>query len=30
MSLETLSAAKLPDREPAPALRAGRGKADAA
>ncbi|MBB4481024.1 glycosyltransferase [Rhizobium etli] len=30
MSLETPSAAKLPDREPAPALRAGRGKADAA
>ena len=30
MSLETPSHAKLPDREPAPALRAGRGKADAA
>ena len=30
MSLETPSAAKLPDREPAPALRPGRGKANAA
>ncbi|AGS20146.1 glycosyltransferase [Rhizobium etli] len=30
MNLETPSAAKLPDREPATALRRGRGKADAA
>ncbi|ANM02469.1 glycosyltransferase family 2 protein [Rhizobium phaseoli] len=30
MSLETPSAAKLPDREPAPTSRPGRGKADAA
>ncbi len=30
MSLVTASAAKLPDRQPAPAPRAGRGKADAA